>query len=379
MKKPSNPFITAGYQGARYFCDREIETKSLLQNMTNGLSTTLIAIRRIGKTGLIRHVLAKLPAGYTSVYIDILPTENMNEFLNVLASAVINSIPQRTGPGKMIMDLIKSLRPVITYDPLTGIPQVTIDVRKGEAPKHIDSIFKYLEKFPKKIVIAIDEFQQILEYPEKNTDAWLRSSIQTLKNVTFIFSGSRQHLMDDLFSDPSRPFYRSTSLLNIGKINPEKYSAFIIRHFKNNGIKIEKEIVAEMLEWTDIHTYYVQLLCNKVFAESGNQVTSRTWRMEANRLLEEQELLFLKYRDLLTKQQWRLLKAIAREGQVYSPSSKDFVSKYSLGSPATVLRSLEALLKKQMIYSDYDKDKRVFYKVYDLLLRRWLEEQYQLT
>ena len=375
MKKPANPFITAGYYGVRYFCDRETETKSLLQNMTNGLSTTLIAIRRIGKTGLIRHVLAKLPAGYTSVYVDILPTENMNEFLNFLASAVINSIPQKTGPGKIIMDFIKSLRPVITYDPLTGIPQVTIDVRKGEAPKHIDSIFKHLEKYPKRIVIAIDEFQQILEYPEKNTDAWLRSSIQNLKNVTFIFSGSRQHLMDDLFSDPSRPFYRSTSLLNIGKIKSEIYASFIIRHFKNNDKKISREIVEEMLEWTDIHTYYVQLLCNKVFAVSGNHITSETWKEEAHKLLEEQELLFLKYRDLLTTHQWQLLKAIARGGQAYSPSSKDFVTENALGSPSTVLRSLDALLKKQMIYSDYDSDKKLFYKVYDLLLRRWLENQ----
>ena len=375
MKKPVNPFITAGYYGVRYFCDRETETKSLLQNMTNGLSTTLIAIRRIGKTGLIRHVLAKLPAGYTSIYVDILPTENMNEFLNFLASAVINSIPQKTGPGKIIMDFIKSLRPVITYDPLTGIPQVTIDVRKGEAPKHIDSIFKHLEKYPKRIVIAIDEFQQILEYPEKNTDAWLRSSIQNLKNVTFIFSGSRQHLMDDLFSDPSRPFYRSTSLLNIGKIKSEIYASFIIRHFKNNDKKISREIVEEMLEWTDIHTYYVQLLCNKVFAVSGNHITSETWKEEAHKLLEEQELLFFKYRDLLTTHQWQLLKAIARGGQVYSPSSKDFVTENALGSPSTVLRSLDALLKKQMIYSDYDSDKKLFYKVYDLLLRRWLENQ----
>ncbi len=374
MKKPVNPFVTAGYYGEEYFCDRETETKSMLQNITNGLSTTLIAIRRIGKTGLIRHVLAKLPPGYASVYIDILPTEDMNELLNVLASGVINSIPQKTGHGKKIMDFIKSLRPVITYDPLTGIPQVTIDVRKGEAPRHIDSIFRYLEKYPKRIVIAIDEFQQILEYPEKNADAWLRSSIQTLTNVTFIFSGSRQHLMDKLFTDPSKPFYRSTSLLNIGKINPESYSAFIIRHFKNGGKKIGKEVVEEILEWTDVHTYYVQLLCNKVFAAGGDQITSETWKTEAHKLLEEQELLFLKYRDLLTFHQWQLLKAIAREGEVYSPSSKEFISKHALGSPATVLRSLEALLRKQMIYRNYDQDKKMFYKVYDLLLRRWLEE-----
>ncbi len=375
MRKPANPFITAGYYGPKYFCNREKETKSLINNIENELSTTLIAIRRIGKTGLIRHTLAKLSSDYSTVYIDILPTENMNDFLNILASSVINSIPQKTGTGKKIMELIKSLRPMITYDPLTGTPQVSISVRQKEAPVHIENILNKLEEYPKKIVIAIDEFQQILEYPEKTADAWLRSSIQSLKNVTFIFSGSNQHLMDKLFSNPSKPFYRSTALLNIGKINPEIYSSFIIKHFKNNGKSIENEVVKEILEWTDVHTYYVQLLCNKIFAAGVNRITSDTWKTEAHRLLEEQELMFLKYRDLLTFHQWQLLKAIAREGEVYSPSSKEFISKYSLGSPATVLRSLEALIKKQMIYKDYDIEKKSFYKVYDLLLRRWIEDK----
>ena len=180
--------------------------------------------------------------------------------------------------------------------------------------------------------------------------------------------------MDKLFSNPSTPFYRSTTLLNIGKINPEIFSSFIIKHFKNNGKSIEKEVVKEILEWTDVHTYYVQLLCNKIFATGVNRITSNIWKTEAHKLLEEQELMFLKYRDLLTFHQWQLLKAIAREGEVYSPSSKDFISKYSLGSPATVLRSLEALIKKQMIYKDYDTDRKSFYKVYDLLLRRWIED-----
>ena len=375
MKSLTNPFVTSGYRGARYFCDRKQETEKMLQNITNGRSTTMTAIRRIGKTGLIQHVLSRLPAGYTGVYADILPAESLDDFLNILTSAIFNAVPQRSGPGKRILNFIKSLRPVITYDPLSGQPQVSIDVRRGESAQHIDSVFKFLESYPNKIVIAIDEFQQILQFPEKNTDSWLRSIIQKLRNVIFIFSGSQQHLMNELFADPSRPFYRSTDFLNVGKIELKVYSRFLSKHFKQGGIKISSAVSREMIEWADTHTYYVQLLCNRVFALGSEEIKSDEWKAEAYRILREQEMIFFKYRDLLTIPQWHLMKAIASEGMVFSPTSKDFISDNVLGSPATVLRSLQALQKKEMIYSDFDSQGNSYYKVYDVLFRRWMEIQ----
>jgi hypothetical protein len=369
----SNPFITTGYQGSEYFCNREEETVTLKRNLVNGQSTTLVAIRRIGKTGLIRHMLAQLPTDHTGIYLDILRTENLKEFLNALATAVFSTIPEQSKPGKLILDFIKSLRPVIAFDPLTGFPQLTVDVRPGEAERHIQSVLKYLEAYPRKVVIAIDEFQQIINYPEKNTDAFLRSIIQSLNNVRFIFAGSQQHLMMQLFADPSRPFYQSSSFLKIDKIEVDEYAAFIHHHFQHGGYKIENETMHAMLEWADHHTYYVQLLCNRVFATGDKNVNDELWKEQASRLLQEQEIVFFKYRDLLTKQQWSLLKAIAQEGIVYHPTSKDFIAAYELGSPATVLRSLQALQQKEMIYSDYNKEGQMFYSVYDVLFRRWMQ------
>lgn len=373
MTSFSNPFITTGYFGRDYFCDRENESEILLDNISNGRSTTLTSIRRIGKTGLIRHTLANLPSDQIGIYVDILPTENLNEFLNALVSAVFNTIPEKSTPGRKILEFIKSLRPVITYDPLSGHPQVTFDFRPGETTRNIASVFQYLENFSQKVVIAIDEFQQILHYPEMNTDSWLRSIMQSLNNVRFIFAGSQQHLMNELFADPSRPFFQSAGFLRIGKIDRERYSSFIKDHFQKAGKHINHQVIQEILDWTDLHTYYVQLLCNRVYSTEINLITTETWKYEADRLLQEQEIIFFKYRDLLTKQQWFLLKAIAHEGEVYSPTSKDFISKFALGSPATVLRSLHSMLAKEMIYSDYNPDGLMFYSVYDVLFRRWMQ------
>lgn len=110
-----------------------------------------------------------------------------------------------------------------------------------------------------------------------------------------------------------------------------------------------------------------------MYAVSPKKVDDGLWKEQAARLLQEQEVIFFKYRDLLTKQQWNLLKSIAHEGKVYYPTSKDFISKYNLGSPATVLRSMQALQQKQMIYSDYNAEGQSYYSVYDVLFRRWIQ------
>lgn len=375
MKKPSTPFPVTGYYGPAYFCNRENETKMLLSNVQGGQSTILTAQRRIGKTSLIQHVLAKLPSGTRGVYLDILPTENMSDFLNELATAVIRNVSDKKGFGHKIWNFIKSLRPSVSFDMLTGSPQVSFTLKDQEVNNQVEAIFTFLEKQDEKFVIAIDEFQQILTYPEKNTDAWLRTIIQKMKNVVFIFSGSQQHLMNELFTIPSRPFYNSASMLGIKKIGRARYSTYIKKKFSDNKMVISDHVIDQIMEWTDGHTYYVQLLCNRVFLSGVDEITETTWKEEAYRLLSEQEPGFLNYRGMLTYPQWQLLKAIALEGELFEPTGNDFIVKHILGSPSTVLRSLQSLLRMELIYFDYTYEGKRFYKINDLLFRRWAESR----
>ena len=221
-----NPFAVTTYIGSEYFCDRKDETKNIIQNLTNGNSVTLIVIRRIGKTGLIHHVLHKLPRSVKSVYVDILDTENMNQFLNRLSTSIITQFPERTGYGKKIWAFIKSLRPVINFDPLTGAPQASFTISAEETEININAVFQFLEQQEHKVVIAIDEFQQILQYPEKNTDAWLRTRIQSLKNINFIFSGSQQQC---LHLAPSRQAVAFEACVPCMKCHCNRQQALIFR------------------------------------------------------------------------------------------------------------------------------------------------------
>ena len=374
MQQPLTPFPLSGYFGSKYFCDREMETEKLLENCCHGLSTTIISIRRMGKTGLIKHVAGQLPEKWAFIYLDILYTENKPELLDSLATAVINAIPEKGRAGKKVWEFVKGLRPLLSFDPLTGAPQVSFNVRNKEAEQNITDVLRLLENHPQPVVIAIDEFQQILNYPENQVDAWLRSIIQQLNNVTFIYSGSQQHLMNDLFTTPSRPFYRSTQLLKLKSIPRESYRNFITKHFKNHKRSISEDVADDMLEWTKLHTYYVQLLCSRVFMTNETTITRNIWHEEARKILVEQEPVFLGYREMLPKKQWQLLKAIATESTLNSPTANDFINNYQLGSSSSVLRALEGLLDKELAYYDFDEEGNKYYSPYDVLFERWVQK-----
>ena len=370
--KINTPFSVTGYFGPKYFCDREEELNQLLQNLEGGLSTTMISLRRIGKTALIRHLFHHLQSQYITVYLDILPTESLNDLLNRFSSAIISEYSEESKPGKKLWKIIRSLRPVISYDTLSGAPLVSIRATPGESKNSIEELLTALEEQSKPVVIAIDEFQQITKYPEKQTDAWLRSLVQHLNNVSFIFTGSQQQIMADLFANPERPFFRSTQFLKMSKLKEDVYRNFIIKKFKEHSRSISEDTVTEMLNWADFHTYYVQLLCNRVFLSSGKIISTDSWKEEASKILKEQEFVFYGYRDMLTRHQWELLKAVAKESKVYQPTSSDFIAKHSLGNPATVLRSLNSLLKMELIYKERDSEGNSYYGVYDVFFGKWI-------
>jgi hypothetical protein len=372
---PATPFPATGYFGPDYFCDRERETETLISNVRGGLSTTMVAIRRIGKTGLIKHLQFKLSEEMICIYCDILVTENSVSFLNNLATAILNSVPGKTSFGQKLWDFIKSLRPIISFDSLSGEPQVSFNVQPKESNHQIELLFSFLENQDKRVLIAIDEFQQILNYPEKNIESWLRTIIQQLKNVVFIFSGSQPHIMSEMFANPARPFYRSTSFLKLEKLEFEVYRNFIKEKFTTKNKVIELNTIEEILKWTNIHTFYVQFLCNRIFINSNEKITNEIWRQEAIKILNEYEYVFFGYRDLLTKQQWNLLKSIAHEERVFAITSKDFIQKYKLGSPSTVNRSVISLLQKELIFSQYNEEGKMYYSVYDVFFQRWIQNQ----
>jgi AAA+ ATPase superfamily predicted ATPase len=370
-----NPFIITGYHGPDLFCDREEETRTLISNAENGVNTTLTSIRRMGKTGLIWHTMRKLSESNNRIciYADVYATQNLQEFTNKIGSAIINTFPEKNPAGKRFLSLLKSLRPVITYDALSGQPQISFTFASlQQYEQSLDSLFRFLDSQNKPVLLAIDEFQQITRFPEKNMEALLRSQLQPLKYVNLIFSGSSQHLLSEMFTEANRPFFASTQFLYLQEIDRKIYFGFIREMFSKNNISIQDDVLDYILDFSRLHTFYTQSICNRLYARGIKNITSEIANQVCRQLITEHEQLFFQYRNLLTPIQWNLMKAVAKEGKVYQPNSKGFIEKYKIGIPANVQRAIKSLLNKEMIYKGND-DNGTFYSVYDLFLSRWME------
>jgi len=329
----------------------------------------------MGKTGLVQHVFHKLESKkhIQCIYADIYATQNLKDFTNQLNSAVLRAFAEKKNIGKRFMDWIKGFKPVISFDSLTGQPEVSFDyTTPRQYEQSLESLFHFLDEQEVKVIIGIDEFQQITEYPEKNTEALLRTIIQQLKNVHFIFSGSRSHILNEMFNNSKRPFFASTQLLHLAPIEEEVYKNYIKEHFARHKRIIHEEALVFIIDWSRGHTYYTQALCNRLFAKGIQEIRLAEVRDSCHELLKENETSYFTYRNLLTHMQWQLLKAIAKEEKVHKPTSRQFLHDHDVGTAANVQKAMEALQAKEMVYAAEDQKGR-FYQVYDCFLSRWLE------
>lgn len=232
----TNPFVTTGYAGEEYFCDRKKETAALIKLLTNGNNLTLISQRRIGKTDLIYHSFnqSEIRANYYTFIVDIYSTHSLAEFVDALGQAIFAELkPLGRKVWKRFYNALKSVQQQITFD-INGNPIWGIGLGAYTSPSiTLDEIFSYLNKADKPCLIAIDEFQKIAEYGGKqNVKALLRTHIQRCNNAKFIFSGSKRHLMTEIFMSPSRPFYQSAMIIGLNPIPQDKYASFASNFFK---------------------------------------------------------------------------------------------------------------------------------------------------
>lgn len=373
-RRIANPFLVYGYEGPHYFCDREEETRKLVSALENGRNVTLAAPRRIGKTGLIHNVFHQVRNSgddIICIYVDIFPTRCLADFVHLLGKAVFEAV-QSQGERLLskVMTLLGSCRPAISIDPLTGSPNFSIDIAPSMEEKTLSDIFDCLEKSDTPVYIAIDEFQQVAYYPESGTEAMLRSRIQFMHNVHFIFSGSQQHLIYEMFLSAKRPFYNSTQIMTLTTIPMESYYKFAESLFAEGGRTIDMSLFKFIYNSFEGHTWYVQTILNRLY-ESGGDVTEREQVTDAIRtIVRENTMVYQNTIAMLPDKQLQVLKALAKEGKTATPNKGSFIQKYSLKAASSVSSALTSLVDKELVYRSQEG-----YSVYDRFMEIWLREE----
>lgn len=365
-----NPFTIRGYHGPKYFCDREVETQNLITAITNQQDVTLYAYRRLGKSALIQHVFHKIPKAYHTIYVDLWGTTSTSDLVEEMANAIIRSGVLGKGSfGEKLNTFVRSLGASLSFG-MDGQPSVSLMVNdKQRQFGNLEQVFLFLQNLSSPVVLALDEFQEINNYHDSLVlEGKLRALGQQSTNIRFIFSGSEQDLLNQIFNKYKRPFYQSTRMMELGKIDKKPYIDFIEKHFKAAKKPLKRTLIEYILALTYGHTRYVQVICNHLYTVKTTPQTQLEFDKIYYGYLEEQSFFYAEIPNRVTRQQWEVIKAFSKTGLVKGTTGASFLKLAGITNASSMSRVINALAAKQYIIKD-----KGGWRLYDVFLEHYLK------
>ncbi len=374
----NKPFVFGVAASGDNFTDRESETARLLTNFRSGVNTVLISPRRWGKTSLVRKVCRLAQTDELKiVYLDIFSCRSDADFYDAFASAVLKQTSTKVEEWmENIRQFLSRISPKIS---LGADPAADFSFSLELTPKRedIDEILQLPEKIAEKkgcrIVVCIDEFQQIGEFKDSKTfQKRLRSVWQLQKHVSYCLFGSKKHLMNELFERKSLPFYKFGDAIYLQKIATADWVGYIRSRFEATGKSIPAELAEEICRRVDNHSSYVQQLAWLVWTRTGKEATRQELEAAFQDIIDQNTPLFEKQTESLTSFQMNFLRAII-DGVHSEFTTQEVMRKYQLGSSANVSIIKRALIKKELI--EIDKRKAV---IPDPIMKVWLQRELRM-
>ena len=349
----SNPFVFGSATSGEHFTNRTKDVDRLLANFKHGISSIVISPRRWGKTSLVQKVstLARLE-DLKVVNIDIFSCRNTNDFYTLFATEVIKQTASKWEEwAENTKQFLSALIPKISFgiDPQNDF-SVSLDFSNV---KLNDDILDLPEKIAKekgyRIVVCIDEFQQLSEFSDHiQFQKKLRSVWQLQKKVSYCLYGSKKHLMTEFFSKQSMPFYKFGDIFFLQKISTYDWIRFISERFESTGKKISQEQAKMICDTVENHSSYVQQLAWNVWVKTRHITKNEDIESAITDLFNQNAILYYRYIEELTGYQLNFLRAVAED--IHSEFTKsDVLKKYQLGTSANVKRLKDALEKKELI------------------------------
>lgn len=379
MDKARNPFIYGGRVTGETFCNRQKEIRELLSDIKARQHVMLFSQRRFGKTSLVWRVLAEArKSGAIPVYVDLYPVSSSAEFIELYAKAIAEALSGYEKAMKLLKGLFSRLYLSMGLDGM-GNPQWSVGFDRTMEKESLDEVLMafeaYLKRAKKSGVVVFDEFQQIAETNGRKMEARLRSAIQTHERVSYLFVGSRKHLMQDIFSNPNRPFYRGAKIFPLAKIGPDEFSAFIKERFGDAKMLIGEKAVRAVLEATESHPYYTQYLCHILYdIAEGSRIREDDVPKALDLLISREATAYMNTWDLLTLRQRQALVSLAETSPGESPFRSEALQRFGMSQPAVMMRALNSLMEKDLV----DKEDGN-YLIIDVFFKRWIRTYISLT
>jgi len=378
-----NPFRYGGVVGPEAFCNRTTELRDLSRAMQQGERLFVYSERRLGKTSLVRLAIERLPKSshVVPVYVDLWPADSEASFVTVVAKALTEAF--ETSTERMLQlagSFFKRLLPVLTVDD-QGRPQIRFEI--GEAKRELLPLDEVLsapariaEKRKCQVAVVFDEFQRILEYKSDRIERTLRSIIQSQEDVSYIFLGSRKHLIQKMVLDSASPLYRAGGHYPLGPIPAREWIPFVQERFERSDRRISETEIRAVCGHTGGHPFYTQHLCHAVWelCAPGQSVTSETIDSAVDLLLERETYAYSALWESLTSAQRRMLVGLASESEAVHVYGVDFVRTYRLQTASTVQSAVRALLDRDLI----DREDGSFV-ILDRFFRLWIRRNARVS
>jgi AAA+ ATPase superfamily predicted ATPase len=346
-----NPFRYGRIVDKAYYCSRPELEKKLQSHINSCQNTYIEGERRTGKTSLIFQTIQHAKSKWI-VYIDLLEVRTVED----INKRVLNGIAKASENHNLLQSIIKhvsALRPVVSFDPITSTPSVSIDTTVKLQPESLDGLFDLFSgKDFRNAVIAIDEFQDIKNLENSNQVlAIMRSKIQFLNKIPFIFCGSMRNEMHLIFNDPESPFYKSALPLLVEGIDQNAFGQFISDKFEKNKREISHSMINKILTIAHGNPGDTQQLCSALYevSEQKSSIDDVFLNEALQYLFAEERKGYEAQMTRLTSIQLKCLTAVARIGGK-SISSAEFMKTSGVRIPTTIRKAISRLVELKILY-----------------------------
>jgi len=373
----NTPFIFGKLATQVEFTDRENEAEHLASNFSALVNTIILSPRRWGKTSLVNKVselLVHKEPDMKICHIDLFNVRTEEGFYIALATEIIKATSTKWEErAQNAKEFLAQLMPRISFSP-DDKSEISFGVSWEELHKKPDEILNLAETIAVqrglKIVVCIDEFQGISEFEDPLAfQRTLRSHWQRHTHVSYCLYGSKRHMLLDVFSNPSMPFYKFGDLIFLEKIATKSWVEFIIKRFSDTGKEIREDEANLIAELAENHSYYVQQLAQQSWLRTDTICSVAIVNLAFLGLINQLSLLFTNITESLSTTQLNLLKAILTgEKQL---SSKGTIQKYNLGTSGNTNRLKQSLLAREIIDISVGQ-----IDLQDPIYKHWLKKEY---